>query len=124
MSKLVPIGVAAGTLGVSTSTLRRWEATGRLVPVPTSGGVRKPVQQAIPAHGRGRACCGERQPAASGSSCISSSLSKCQFSAPSPVSPLFRSRSSFSFIVATSAMNSSTLASFVARIPGGSNTDI
>jgi predicted site-specific integrase-resolvase len=33
MSKLVPIGVAAGTLGVSTSALRRREASGRLVPV-------------------------------------------------------------------------------------------
>jgi putative resolvase len=41
MSKLVPIGVAARTRGVSTSTLRRGEASGRLVPVPTEGGQRR-----------------------------------------------------------------------------------
>jgi len=38
MSKLVSIGAAARTLGVSTSTLRRWEAAGRLVPIRTEGG--------------------------------------------------------------------------------------
>jgi len=41
MSKLVPIRVAATALGVSTSTLRRWEASGRLVPVRTEGGQRR-----------------------------------------------------------------------------------
>jgi DNA-binding transcriptional MerR regulator len=41
MSKLVRIRIAAGTLGVSTSTLRRWEANGRLVPVRTEGGQRR-----------------------------------------------------------------------------------
>jgi putative resolvase len=41
MSRLVPIRIAAGTLGVSTSTLWRWEATGRLVPVRTEGGQRR-----------------------------------------------------------------------------------
>jgi len=38
MNKLVPIGTAAKTLGVSTSTLRRWEAAGRLMPTRTEGG--------------------------------------------------------------------------------------
>jgi excisionase family DNA binding protein len=41
MNKLLSIGAAAKTLGVSTSTLRRWEAAGRLVPVRTEGGQRR-----------------------------------------------------------------------------------
>ena len=41
MSKLVSISVAATALGVSTSTLRRWEATGRLTPARTEGGQRR-----------------------------------------------------------------------------------
>ncbi|KGF80347.1 resolvase, partial [Massilia sp. JS1662] len=41
MSKLLSIGAAAKTLGVSTSTLRRWEAAGRLVPIRTEGGQRR-----------------------------------------------------------------------------------
>jgi excisionase family DNA binding protein len=41
MGKLLSIGAAARTLGVSTSTLRRWEAAGRLVPVRTEGGQRR-----------------------------------------------------------------------------------
>lgn len=41
MNELVPIRVAATALGVSTSTLRRWEATGRLVPLRTEGGQRR-----------------------------------------------------------------------------------
>jgi predicted site-specific integrase-resolvase len=41
MSKFVSISVAAAALGVSTSTLRRWEATGRLTPARTEGGQRR-----------------------------------------------------------------------------------
>ena len=41
MSKLLSIGAAAKTLGLSTSTLRHWEAVGRLVPVRTEGGQRR-----------------------------------------------------------------------------------
>lgn len=41
MSKLVPIHIAARTLGVSTSTLRRWEAAGRIRPERTEGGQRR-----------------------------------------------------------------------------------
>lgn len=41
MSKLLSIGAAAKALGVSTSTLRRWEAAGRVVPVRTEGGQRR-----------------------------------------------------------------------------------
>jgi len=41
MSKLVSISTAAQALGVSTSTLRRWEAGGRLIPVRTEGGQRR-----------------------------------------------------------------------------------
>ena len=41
MNKIVPIGTAAKALGVSTSTLRRWEASGRLVPVRTEGNQRR-----------------------------------------------------------------------------------
>jgi excisionase family DNA binding protein len=37
MNALVPIRTAAAALGVSTSTLRRWEAKGRLRPVRTDG---------------------------------------------------------------------------------------
>lgn len=40
MTKLVPISDAASSLGVSTSTLRRWEAGGRLMPIRTEGGQR------------------------------------------------------------------------------------
>jgi predicted site-specific integrase-resolvase len=41
MSKFVSISVAATALGVSTSTLRRWETTGRLTPARTEGGQRR-----------------------------------------------------------------------------------
>jgi predicted site-specific integrase-resolvase len=41
MNKLLPIGAAARALGVSTSTLRRWEASGKLTPVRTEGGQRR-----------------------------------------------------------------------------------
>jgi putative resolvase len=41
MSKFFSIGAAAKTLGVSTSTLRRWEAAGRLVPTRTEGRQRR-----------------------------------------------------------------------------------
>lgn len=41
MGKLLTIGAAAKALGVSTSTLRRWEAGGRLVPARTEGGQRR-----------------------------------------------------------------------------------
>lgn len=41
MNKLVPISTAAKALGVSTSTLRRWEASGRLMPARTEGGQRR-----------------------------------------------------------------------------------
>lgn len=41
MRKYVTIHVAAEALGVSTSTLRRWEASGRLVPERTGGNQRR-----------------------------------------------------------------------------------
>jgi predicted site-specific integrase-resolvase len=41
MNKFVPITAAASALGVSTSTLRRWEASGKLVPSRTRGGQRR-----------------------------------------------------------------------------------
>ena len=41
MSKFVSISTATQALGVSTSTLRRWEASGRLTPVRTEGGQRR-----------------------------------------------------------------------------------
>lgn len=41
MGKLLSIGAAAYALGVSTGTLRRWEASGRLVPARTEGGQRR-----------------------------------------------------------------------------------
>jgi len=41
MNKLVSISLAAEALGVSTSTLRRWEASGRLTPARTEGGQRR-----------------------------------------------------------------------------------
>ncbi|MDB5745740.1 MAG: resolvase [Massilia sp.] len=41
MSKFVPITTAANALGVSAATLRRWEASGRLVPARTAGGQRR-----------------------------------------------------------------------------------
>jgi predicted site-specific integrase-resolvase len=37
MNKFVSISVAATALGVSTSRLRRWEATGRLTPARLYG---------------------------------------------------------------------------------------
>jgi excisionase family DNA binding protein len=40
MNALVPIRTAAAALGVSISTLRRWEAKGRLRPARTDGGQR------------------------------------------------------------------------------------
>ena len=41
MNKIVSISTAAKALGVSTSTLRRWEASGRLVPARTEGNQRR-----------------------------------------------------------------------------------
>lgn len=41
MSKFVSIAAAAKALGVSSSTLRRWEAAGKLVPCRTKGGQRR-----------------------------------------------------------------------------------
>ncbi|MDY0976805.1 IS607 family transposase [Massilia sp. CFBP9012] len=41
MNKFVSISTAAQALGVSTSTLRRWEASGRLTPLRTEGGQRR-----------------------------------------------------------------------------------
>ena len=41
MNKLVSISMAAEALGVSTNTLRRWEASGRLTPARTEGGQRR-----------------------------------------------------------------------------------
>jgi putative resolvase len=41
MERLVSIGEAALALGVSITTLRRWEASGRLVPEHTAGGHRR-----------------------------------------------------------------------------------
>ena len=41
MKKLVGIGEAASVLGVSITTLRRWEAEGRLVAEHTAGGHRR-----------------------------------------------------------------------------------
>jgi predicted site-specific integrase-resolvase len=41
MTKFVPIASAAQALGVSATTLRRWEASGKLVPARTAGGQRR-----------------------------------------------------------------------------------
>jgi len=41
MNKLLSITAAARALGVSASTLRRWEAAGKLVPSRTKGGQRR-----------------------------------------------------------------------------------
>ena len=41
MNKPVPISIAASALGVSTSTLRRWDITGKLKPARTEGGQRR-----------------------------------------------------------------------------------
>jgi predicted site-specific integrase-resolvase len=41
MKRLASIGEAAKALGVSITTLRRWEASGRLVPEHTAGGHRR-----------------------------------------------------------------------------------
>ncbi len=41
MERFVSIGEAAKALGVSVTTLRRWEAQGRLIPEQTSGGHRR-----------------------------------------------------------------------------------
>lgn len=41
MGKFVPITAAANALGVSAGTLRRWEASGKLVPSRTQGGQRR-----------------------------------------------------------------------------------
>ena len=41
MKRYVGIGEAAGALGISITTLRRWEASGRLVPEHTPGGHRR-----------------------------------------------------------------------------------
>jgi len=41
MDKLITIGEAAGLLGVSNTTLRRWEKSGKLVPERTAGNQRR-----------------------------------------------------------------------------------
>lgn len=41
MNKLLPISDAADLLGVSITTLRRWEVEGRLVPIRTASGHRR-----------------------------------------------------------------------------------
>lgn len=41
MTKFVPITAAAQALGVSATTLRRWESSGKLVPARTAGGQRR-----------------------------------------------------------------------------------
>lgn len=41
MERLVSIGEAASALGVSITTLRRWEVSGKLVPEHTAGGHRR-----------------------------------------------------------------------------------
>jgi len=41
MERFVSIGEAASALGVSVTTLRRWEASGKLVPKHTAGGHRR-----------------------------------------------------------------------------------
>lgn len=41
MNKPVPISTAATALGVSSSTLRRWDITGKLKPARTEGGQRR-----------------------------------------------------------------------------------
>lgn len=41
MKKLVTIGEAAKALGVSITTLRRWQENGKLIPLRTSGGHRR-----------------------------------------------------------------------------------
>lgn len=54
MSKPVSIGATARALGVSTSTLRRWEAADRPVPIRTEGGQRRHDQAALrPGHFHG-----------------------------------------------------------------------
>ena len=55
MNKLVPISTAATALGVSSSTLRRWDVTDKLKPTRTEGGQRRydlaELQPGLP-HGR------------------------------------------------------------------------
>ncbi len=41
MDRYVSIGEAARALGVSITTLRRWEATGKRIPEHTAGGHRR-----------------------------------------------------------------------------------
>ncbi|MFJ1260800.1 MerR family DNA-binding transcriptional regulator [Cupriavidus sp. CuC1] len=41
MERFVSIGEAAGALGVSVATLRRWEANGKLIAAYTAGGHRR-----------------------------------------------------------------------------------
>lgn len=41
MDRLVPIGEASEVLGVSITTLRRWEVEGKLIPERTAGGQRR-----------------------------------------------------------------------------------
>ena len=47
MDKFVTIAKAASLLGVSTTTLRRWEASGRLMPTRTVGNQRRYSLQAL-----------------------------------------------------------------------------
>ena len=47
MDKFVTIAKAAALLGVSTTTLRRWEASGRLMPTRTVGNQRRYSLQAL-----------------------------------------------------------------------------
>jgi putative resolvase len=50
MKKLIGIGQAAKTLGVSTQTLRRWESEKRLIPERTRGGQRRYDLHALQPH--------------------------------------------------------------------------
>jgi len=47
MNKIVPIGTAAKALGVPTSILQRWKASGRLVPVCTEDNRRRHDLEAV-----------------------------------------------------------------------------
>lgn len=56
MNKPVPIRTAATALGVSTSTLRRWDITGKLKPARTEGGQRRyDLADLLPGQLHGRA---------------------------------------------------------------------
>ena len=47
MDKFTTIAKAAEILGVSPTTLRRWEASGKLIPIRTAGNQRRYSLQAL-----------------------------------------------------------------------------